>query len=129
MTLYPNAGKSQISGDESFWGPMTEEIWAPQKWIFKDADRRDLHLVDWDGDGACDIVYTDPDKNNSPQVWLNTYPLTGRWDWTYVANPAPQVQCNERKGLGIHDCTFPLVIGTWIWQRLTLDSGCPVRQH
>ncbi|KAF4412991.1 Multidomain esterase [Colletotrichum fructicola] len=103
MTLYPNAGKSHISGDESFWGPMTEEIWSPQKWIFKDADRRDLHLVDWDGDGACDIVYTDPDKNNSPQVWLNTYPLTGRWDWTYIAKPAPQVQCNERKGLGIHD--------------------------
>lgn len=107
MTLYPNAGKDRISGDESFWGPSELEIWSPQKWLGKDADRRDLHLVDWDGDGTCDIVYTDPDKNNSPQVWLNTYPLTGRWDWTYVANPAPQVQCKERRGLGIHDCRYP----------------------
>ncbi|KAK6846292.1 hypothetical protein PG987_001480 [Apiospora arundinis] len=102
MTLYPNVGRSQIVGDESLWGP-SEVIWDPTKLVGRPLDRRDLHLTDWDGDGACDIVWTDPDNNNRVQVWLNRYPTTGGWNWQHDANPASGLQCSQRRGLGIHD--------------------------
>ncbi|KAK7991495.1 hypothetical protein PG988_000289 [Apiospora saccharicola] len=102
MTIYPNLGRSQVVGDESLWGP-SEVIWDPNRLIGHPLDRRDLHLTDWDGDGACDIVWTDPDNNNRVQVWLNRYPTTGAWNWQYDANPAPALECNQRRGLGIHD--------------------------
>ncbi|KAK8108347.1 uncharacterized protein PG998_010360 [Apiospora kogelbergensis] len=102
MTLYPNLGKKQIAGDESFWGP-SEVIWDPVKLIGRQLDRQDLHLTDWDGDGACDIVWADPDDNHRVQVWLNRYPATGSWDWIYDSNPAPPLSCSQRRGLGIHD--------------------------
>ncbi|KAK8022879.1 fg-gap repeat domain-containing protein [Apiospora marii] len=102
MTLYPNLGRSQIVGDESLWGP-SEVIWDPTRLIGRPLDRRDLHLTDWDGDGACDIVWTDPDNNNRVQVWLNRYPATGAWNWQHDANPAPALECAQRRGLGIHD--------------------------
>ena len=71
MTVYPNLGKKSMNNDEgSFWGPSAE-IWSSQKLIGRQLDRRDLHLVDWDNDGACDIVWTDPDNNNRVSVWLN----------------------------------------------------------
>lgn len=103
MRIYPNIGLSSISGSESFWGP-SEIIWDPTKLaIGRQLDRRDLHLVDWDGDGACDIVWTDPDNNNRVQLWLNKYPSTGTWTWDYQSNPAPSLNCPERRGIGIHD--------------------------
>ncbi|KAK7942571.1 uncharacterized protein PG986_011684 [Apiospora aurea] len=102
MTLYPNLGRSQIVGDESLWGP-SEVIFDPTRLVGRPLDRRDLHLTDWDGDGACDIVWTDPDNNNRVQVWLNRYPTTGGWNWQHDANPAPALSCSQRRGLGIHD--------------------------
>lgn len=79
MTLYPNNGLKTIVGSQSFWGP-SEVIWDPTtQAIGRELDRRDLHLVDWDGDGACDIVWTDPDNNNHVQLWLNKYPTTGSY--------------------------------------------------
>ncbi|KAI0202301.1 hypothetical protein F4808DRAFT_449713 [Astrocystis sublimbata] len=103
MILYPNKGLQRIVGQESFWGP-SETIWDPTtQAIGRQLDRRDLHLIDWDGDGACDIVWTDPDNDNRVRVWLNRYPTTKRWTWEYQQNPAPVLYCPEQRGLGIHD--------------------------
>ncbi|ETS78505.1 hypothetical protein PFICI_10567 [Pestalotiopsis fici W106-1] len=103
MRLYPNNGLKQIIGDESFWGPVENDIWDPVTLIGKNLDRRDLHLVDWDGDGACDIVWVDPDNNNHVSLWINKYPTTSTWTWDYHADPAPALTCAQSRGLGIHD--------------------------
>jgi hypothetical protein len=59
MRIYPNKGLLNTTG-ESYWG-LNYGIFDPaQMSIGRDLDRRDLHLVDWDGDGACDIIWTDP---------------------------------------------------------------------
>lgn len=42
--MFPNAGKTDISDGSSFWGPSAK-IWTPPR----DIERRDIHLVDWDG--------------------------------------------------------------------------------
>ncbi|KAF7531462.1 hypothetical protein G7054_g8866 [Neopestalotiopsis clavispora] len=103
MRLYPNIGLQQISGDESFWGPLEENIWDPVALIGRELDRRDIHLVDWDGDGACDIVWVDPDNSNRVSLWINKYPTTSTWTWDYRANPAPALTCAQSRGLGLHD--------------------------
>ncbi|GKU19782.1 unnamed protein product [Fusarium langsethiae] len=99
MTVWPNLGKKSVSGDNDvFWG-SPKELWNPGK----NYDRRDLHLVDWNNDGACDIAWVDPDNNNKVSVWLNNYKKTGAFTWTYLADPAPQLNCPEKRGVGIHD--------------------------
>ncbi|KUJ11379.1 uncharacterized protein LY89DRAFT_739567 [Mollisia scopiformis] len=100
MELYINRGKGSISDSDpdGYWDPSTGVIWTPPS----NMDRRDLHLADWDGDGDCDIIYTNPDRG-AVQVWLNNYPSTGKWDWTYLSNPAPGVTCSEKRGLGRDD--------------------------
>ncbi|KAK6063962.1 killer toxin subunits alpha beta [Seiridium cupressi] len=103
MRLYPNKGLKSIVGDECFWDASTI-IWDPTtQAIGKYLDRRDLHLVDWDGDGACAIVRSDPDNDNRVQLWLNKYPTTGAWNWAYNSNPAPSLYCPETRGIGIQD--------------------------
>ncbi|KAK8062432.1 carbohydrate esterase family 3 protein [Apiospora hydei] len=103
MRIYPNKGLKHIEGDESFWGD-SEIIWDPTKQApFTELDRRDLHLVDYDGDGTCDIVWVNPDNDNRMSVWINKYPSTGAWNWDYQANPSHQVTCTEHRGLGIYD--------------------------
>jgi hypothetical protein len=99
MIMYPSRGVGRISPGESWWGPVVDPIWTPPF----DIDRRDLHLTDWDGDGACDIVWADSNNGNRVQVWRNKYPDTGRWEWDYYANPAPELTCEQKRGLGIHD--------------------------
>ncbi|KAF5635566.1 integrin alpha n-terminal [Fusarium sp. NRRL 25303] len=76
-----------------------KELWRPGR----NLDRRDLHLVDWNDDGACDIAWVDPDNNNKVSVWLNNYKKTGEFTWTYLADPAPVLSCREKRGFGIHD--------------------------
>ncbi|RFN46103.1 integrin alpha n-terminal [Fusarium flagelliforme] len=99
MKVWPNLGKKSVSGDNDvFWG-TPKDMWTPDK----DYDRRDLHLVDWNNDGACDIAWVDPDNNNKVSVWLNNYKKTGAFTWTYLADPAPQLNCPEKRGVGIHD--------------------------
>ncbi|KAF4995624.1 hypothetical protein FGRMN_5016 [Fusarium graminum] len=99
MTVWPNLGKKSVSGDNDvFWG-SPKDLWNPGK----NYDRRDLHLVDWNNDGACDIAWVDPDNNNKVSVWLNNYKKTGAFDWTYLADPAPQLSCPEKRGVGIND--------------------------
>ncbi|KAL4860813.1 hypothetical protein BDV12DRAFT_204669 [Aspergillus spectabilis] len=78
-------------------------MFDPKKVIGRDLDRRDLHLVDWDGDGVCDIVWTDPANQNRPHVWRNRYKETGNFDWQYEPNPAPDLWCPEQRGLGFFD--------------------------
>ncbi|KAK0099309.1 hypothetical protein ONS96_008539 [Cadophora gregata f. sp. sojae] len=100
MELYANRGKGSIkdSDPDGFWLP-SGVIWTPPSLM----DRRDLHLADWDGDGDCDIIYTNP-NGGAVQVWLNNYPTTKNWNsWTYLANPAPGVGCAEKRGVGIED--------------------------
>lgn len=112
MTLYPNAGHGQhIDPGESYWGPSTV-IWQPPLGMFM--DRRDLHLADWDGDGVCDIIWTDPDQNNYPHwVFINKYAETQDWNsWESIENPAIQgdfLSCNEERGLNIHDRIYVIL--------------------
>lgn len=65
-------------------------------------DRRDLHLADWDGDGACDIMYTNPD-GGAVEVWMNRIKTTGNFNWEYIGNPAPKLSCDQKRGVGIND--------------------------
>ncbi|KAJ5496833.1 hypothetical protein N7463_008820 [Penicillium fimorum] len=83
--------------------PIMSCLTPPKLSIDKDLDRRDLHLVDWDGDGACDIVWTDPTNDNQPHLWRNRIKDTGDFNWAYTANPAPGVHCSEKRGLGFFD--------------------------
>ncbi|OBT72676.1 hypothetical protein VF21_08567 [Pseudogymnoascus sp. 05NY08] len=103
ITIYPNAGLSEVGDGQSFWGPETimfdPEIHAGGR----NLDRRDLHLADWDGDGFCDIIWTNPNENNQVEVWRNRYGETQAWNWSYLGNPATELSCVEKRGLGIHD--------------------------
>ncbi|KAH8895341.1 hypothetical protein GQ53DRAFT_855657 [Thozetella sp. PMI_491] len=100
MELFINRGKKQISDSDAdgYWDPSPGVIWTPPR----DMHRRDIHLADWDGDGDCDIIYVNPDTN-AIEVYLNEYPQRGRWEWTYIGNPAPGLSCPYKKGLGIDD--------------------------
>jgi hypothetical protein len=122
MTIYPNAGKSSVAGGSSFWGPSAKIFTPP-----RNMDRKDLHLVDWDGDGACDIVWTNPDDKHRVSVWLNRFPATGRWEWQALGTPAraAAVQCSHSKGLGIHDCESVLLITTKFFLHHFLPSPFP----
>ncbi|KAK4230039.1 hypothetical protein QBC38DRAFT_62431 [Podospora fimiseda] len=104
MVLYPNKGLLYVSSAESFWD-ASSTIWDPTtQSIARPLHRRDLHLLDYDGDGKCDIVWTDPDNNYRMSVWLNRYSQsTGQFSWTYLSNPAPQVTCDQKTGLGFRD--------------------------
>lgn len=57
MRIFENQGMKFVSdGGPNFWG-ANYIMWDPTtQAIGRNLDRRDLHLVDWDGDGACDIV-------------------------------------------------------------------------
>ncbi|KAG9255973.1 uncharacterized protein F5Z01DRAFT_531189 [Emericellopsis atlantica] len=99
MDLYPSRGLTQV-GSGSFWEPWVPGFWKPPQNI----DRRELHLADWNGDGACDIIWADPKRNHRVTVWINNYPKTKSWNnaFTQLQNP-PDLQCNDRNGIGIHD--------------------------
>ncbi|KAL6231701.1 hypothetical protein BDW75DRAFT_233408 [Aspergillus navahoensis] len=86
MRLYPNKGlgPDEFSDDgESYW---------------------DLHLADWDGDGLCDIIWTDPNNNNSIRLSRNRYREVGEFEWEYHATPAPELYCPKERGIGYFDC-------------------------
>lgn len=70
-------------------------------------DRRDLHLADWDGDGACDIIYTNPD-GGALEVWINQVKTTGNLEFDYIGNPAPEVGCDQTRGIGQFDLAVRL---------------------
>ncbi|RYP93433.1 hypothetical protein DL770_000476 [Monosporascus sp. CRB-9-2] len=94
---------------ESMGGEFNPDppYWGPNRIIFdqtssRQMDRRDIHLADWDGDGACDIIYTDPDTGHV-ELWLNQILTTGDFNWKYNSNPAPGVTCDQKRGIGIFD--------------------------
>ncbi|KAF4998528.1 hypothetical protein FDECE_11769 [Fusarium decemcellulare] len=100
MEMWASRGKKLITNnDPDGWWDYQGTIFTPPKEIH----RKDLHLADWDDDGDCDIIWNDPDNNNAVRVWLNNFPKTGKWDWTYLSNPAPGVSCSERRGIGPND--------------------------
>ncbi|KAJ5797259.1 uncharacterized protein N7518_005799 [Penicillium psychrosexuale] len=104
MRIYPNKGMNDFSDSlSSYWG-ANYVIFDPAKLsIGMDLDRRDLHLVDWDGDGVYDIIWTDPKNNNKPYLWRNNIKKTGDFNWKYDANPAPDLKCLEKGGVGFFD--------------------------
>ncbi|KAJ5081566.1 hypothetical protein NUU61_009830 [Penicillium alfredii] len=106
MRLYPNKGETKVSKGDSFWGP-NKIIWDPlNEAIHKKLDRRDLHLVDWDGDGACDIIWTDPDDKNRVKLWRNkikTAKADDDFKWEYDDNPASDLSCDEKRGVDPFD--------------------------
>lgn len=57
MTVWPNLGKTSVTENEGFWD-SPKDLFNPRALIGRDLDRRDLHLVDWNNDGACDILWT-----------------------------------------------------------------------
>ncbi|KAM0342058.1 hypothetical protein ACHAPU_009786 [Fusarium lateritium] len=99
MEMWANRGKGSITDKDpdGYWN-YQGTIWTPPQ----EMDRRDLHLADWDGDGACDIIHVNP-KGGSVQVWINNYPKTKKWQWTHNANPAPALSCSQTRGLGLYD--------------------------
>ncbi|OBT56778.1 hypothetical protein VE04_04842 [Pseudogymnoascus sp. 24MN13] len=103
MTIHPNAGLSEVGDGQSFWGPEATMFDPAVHAGGRNLDRRDLHLADWDGDGFCDIIWTNPDENNQVEVWRNLYGETHAWNWSYLGNPATELSCVEKRGLGIHD--------------------------
>ncbi|KAL5362439.1 hypothetical protein BJX96DRAFT_177152 [Aspergillus floccosus] len=104
MHIYTNQGLKSVENDgPNFWGPNYNIFDPAAQAIGRDLSRRDLHLIDWDGDGACDIVWTDPDNQNRPQLWRNRIKETGNFDWEWHSNPAPDLYCPEKHGLGLFD--------------------------
>lgn len=101
MKLFINRGKKTVTDHDrdGFWQDVGT-IWKPPRGMH----RKDLHLADWDGDGACDIIYVDPTNNNAIEVWINEKP--GHWQWRHIPNAAPGVTCSEKRGVGLHDCKF-----------------------
>ncbi|KAK6065946.1 esterase family protein [Seiridium cupressi] len=97
MTIYP-AWSATLPSEPPFWG-ANYVIW--DETATRNLNRRSLHLVDWDGDGACDIVYT-PDIG-AVEVWINKIKTTGDFNWVHDSNPAPDLDCSETKGIGIFD--------------------------
>jgi hypothetical protein len=106
MRLYPNKGlgPDEFSDDgESYWGDNYVIFDPAALSVNMDLDRRDLHLADWDGDGLCDIIWTDPNNNNSIRLWRNRYREVGEFEWEYHATPAPELYCPEERGIGYFD--------------------------
>ncbi|CAG7955405.1 unnamed protein product [Penicillium salamii] len=104
MRIYENQGMTSVEdGGPDFWGKNYQIFDPNEQSIAKNLDRRDLHLADWDGDGACDIIWTDPDNDNRVKLWRNRIKETGDFNWEYDSNPAPDLHCSEKRGLGLFD--------------------------
>ncbi|KAF5507162.1 Multidomain esterase [Colletotrichum aenigma] len=100
MDLFENAGKDFIANGESYWKqPGQKAFFKPPR----DLDRRDIHLTDFDGDGRCDIIHVDHNNGNRVEMWKNNYTPGGGFNWQYIANPAPALNCPEKRGVGFRD--------------------------
>ncbi|RYP74172.1 hypothetical protein DL769_004087 [Monosporascus sp. CRB-8-3] len=104
VTIYSNAELNQVSDDGRSLQDAKGIIFDPKKEpICKPLDRPHLHLADWDGDRYCDIMWVDPDNENRVHLWRNRRSETGKWDWVYNFNPAPDRRYPEKRGVGIFD--------------------------
>ncbi|KAI8222584.1 Multidomain esterase [Colletotrichum sp. SAR 10_96] len=100
MDLFENAGKDFIANGESYWKqPGQKAFFKPPR----DLDRRDIHLTDFDGDGRCDIIHVDHNNGNRVEMWKNNHTPGGGFNWQYIANPAPALNCPEKRGVGFRD--------------------------
>lgn len=114
MELFINRGKKAISDNdaEGFWDWSPGVIWTPPSAMH----RLDLHLADWDGDGACDIIYVNP-ETNALRVFINNYPKSNKWEFSETSAPSPG--CGEKRGVGINDCKFPKILFG-----MTMNADC-----
>lgn len=76
-------------------------MWTPPE----NMHRRDLHLEDWNDDGVCDIIYSDPDTG-AVRVFINEYVEKKTWDGAFREVPVDGLSCEHRSGIGLHDCEF-----------------------
>ncbi|KAJ4413888.1 hypothetical protein N0V82_008243 [Gnomoniopsis sp. IMI 355080] len=103
------------NGKMWIWEALNEFPAQPKYWgddylmwditASRSLDRRDLHLSDWDGDGACDIIYADP-NNGNVEVWINQIRKGGgggKPTFIQQSNPAPGVSCDQPRGYGQFD--------------------------
>ncbi|OTA98047.1 carbohydrate esterase family 3 protein [Hypoxylon sp. CI-4A] len=102
MILFRNGGTDYITSGTSYWTQPQLDLFNPQDIVGKDLDRRDLHLIDFDGDGKADIVWVDPDNNNHVSVFINKYDGS-TFSWEYQSDPAPALSCSQTKGTGLND--------------------------
>ncbi|KAL5337942.1 hypothetical protein BJX70DRAFT_399210 [Aspergillus crustosus] len=104
MRLFPNKGlgPDQFTADgPSYWGP-NKIIFDPMSEFGRGLDRRDLHVADFNGDGACDIIWTDPDNNNAVNVFINRIKEMGDFTWHHIV-VGGGLECAEKRGIGPFD--------------------------
>ncbi|OBT91574.1 hypothetical protein VE01_10411 [Pseudogymnoascus verrucosus] len=77
MTIHPNAGL----GEFRLRPPAVHELRADAIWTDE--------ICIW----SIGMV----------EVWRNLYGETHAWNWSYLGNPATELSCVEKRGLGIHD--------------------------
>ncbi|RFU74035.1 killer toxin subunits alpha beta [Trichoderma arundinaceum] len=68
LIMYPNICKNKNRAQKILWGPVVTVFDPENMSIGKKLDRRDLHLMDWDDHGDCDLARTNPDNVDKPRV-------------------------------------------------------------
>ncbi len=58
---------------------------------------------DWDGDGVCDIIWSNP-TNGNLRVWINDYVKKKTWAGAFREITPPVLTCDQKRGIGFDDC-------------------------
>jgi hypothetical protein len=122
MHLYESPGTT-FPSEAPYWGANSVMFDTERDGV--EYNRKDLHLVDWDGDGACDIVYVEP-SGGTVSVWINNIITTGDFNWEYNSNPASALSCAETRGVGLFDLAVTFADLTYVFYATiqSLDLCC-----
>ncbi|OJJ35887.1 hypothetical protein ASPWEDRAFT_41117 [Aspergillus wentii DTO 134E9] len=80
-------------------------VWSPEgQQIFEaNADRKAVHLADFDGDGKCDLWVTDR-TTGSAEVWINQYDLASEtMKWNPIGSVTGNASCTQGWSVGLYD--------------------------